>query len=95
LAGDRICVENRWIGENVDSDGDGLVDRQIRFVYDGNQIVEFEKEGSDPLTGADLSHRYLWQAFYSQTLRGSPPIVCAQRKTRGESGWNRRSRVRP
>ena len=32
-------VENRWIGENIDSDGDGVVDHETRFAYDGNQIV--------------------------------------------------------
>jgi len=32
-------VLNRWIGENVDSDGDGQIDQQTRFVYDGQQIV--------------------------------------------------------
>jgi RHS repeat-associated protein len=55
-------VENRWIGENVDADGDGTVDHQVRFVYDGNQIVlQFEKDGEGAVTGADLSHHYLWQ----------------------------------
>ena len=64
-------AENRWIGEAIDSNGDGTIDRQIRFAYDGNQIVlEFDRssplplgegqgEGS-PLTACDLSHRYLW-----------------------------------
>ena len=32
-------LENRWIGENVDSDADAEVDHQRRFAYDGNQIV--------------------------------------------------------
>jgi RHS repeat-associated protein len=55
-------VENRWIGKNIDSDGDGTVDHQTRFVYDGNQIVlQFDKAGTGAVTGADLSHRYLWQ----------------------------------
>ena len=54
-------AENRWIGEAVDSNGDGTVDHQIRFAYDGNQIVlEFEKDGAGDLTAANLSHRYLW-----------------------------------
>jgi RHS repeat-associated protein len=55
-------VENRWIGESIDSNGDGTIDRQIRFAYDGNQIVlEFERDDAGAVTGADLSHRYLWQ----------------------------------
>ncbi len=55
-------VENRWIGENIDSNGDGLIDHETRFAYDGNQIVlEFDKNGSGAVTGADLSHRYFWQ----------------------------------
>jgi len=32
-------AENRWIGENVDSTGDGQIDQEIRFAYDGDQIV--------------------------------------------------------
>jgi len=58
-------VENRWIGENIDSNGDGTIDHETRFVYDGNQIVlQFDKDvsGATPLTGADLSHRYTWRA---------------------------------
>jgi RHS repeat-associated protein len=67
-------VENRWIGENVFSNG---VEHETRFAYDGNQIVlEFDKVISSPLpsgegqgegTGTvplgvkDLTHRYLWQ----------------------------------
>jgi len=55
-------VENRWIGEDLDSDGDGDVDHQTRFAYDGNQIVlQFERDGESAVTGADLSHRYLWE----------------------------------
>jgi RHS repeat-associated protein len=52
-------VENRWVGEDIRANG---TEHQIRFAYDGNQIVlEFEKDGSGAVTGADLSHRYLWQ----------------------------------
>ncbi len=52
--------ENRMVAETVDSNGDGVVDYQFRFVYDGNQIVlQFEKDGAGDLTGADESHRYL------------------------------------
>ena len=62
-------VENRWIGENIDSNGDGQIDHKIRFAYDGDQIVlQFDKDvsssqsgGGTAVTGADLSHRYLWQ----------------------------------
>ena len=32
-------VEDRWIGESIDTDGDGQFDREIRFAYDGTQIV--------------------------------------------------------
>jgi RHS repeat-associated protein len=53
---------HRWIGESIDEDGDGEIDHQIRFAYDGNQIVlQFEKDGEGTVTCADLSHRYLWQ----------------------------------
>ena len=61
-------VENHWIGETIDSNGDGQIDHQTRFAYDGNQIVlQFDKDVSgatgsaSALTVADLSHRYLWQ----------------------------------
>jgi len=54
-------AENRWIGENIDRDGDGVFDRQTRFAYNGNQIVlQFEKAGSGDLTNVDLSHRLRW-----------------------------------
>jgi RHS repeat-associated protein len=59
----RYDPENRLVGENIDSNGDGQIDHQIRFAYDGNQIVlQFDKDGEDTVTGDDLSHRYLWQA---------------------------------
>jgi RHS repeat-associated protein len=62
-------LENRWIGETIDTDGDGRVDHETRFVYDGNQIImQFDKDGSGNLTGADLSHRYVWGAAVDQTL---------------------------
>ena len=61
-------MENHCIGETIDSNGDGQIDHQTRFAYDGNQIVlQFDKDVSgatgsaSALTGADLSHRYLWQ----------------------------------
>ena len=55
-------VENRWVGEAIDSNGDGVVDHQIRFAYDGNQIVlQFEKDGPGAVTGQNVTRRYLWQ----------------------------------
>ncbi len=60
-------TENRWIGRDVDSDGDGQFDSQTRFAYDGNQIaLQFDRalaptgDPTDPLTEEHLSHRYLW-----------------------------------
>ena len=62
-------VENRWIGEKVDSNGDGVVDHQTRFAYDGNQIVvQFDKEGAGDVVAANLSHRYLWGPAVDQLL---------------------------
>ena len=61
-------VEDRWIGENIDNDGDGQFDHATRFAYDGNQIaLQFDKDVSgapgsaNPLAVANLSHRYLWE----------------------------------
>jgi hypothetical protein len=50
-------VENRWIGENIfsplptgEGQGEGFTDHQIRFAYDGNEIVlQFDKDGSGQL----------------------------------------------
>ncbi len=60
-------TENRWIGRDADSDGDGQIDIRTRFAYDGNQIVlQFDRaaaptgDPADPLTIDHLSHRYLW-----------------------------------
>jgi len=62
-------VENRWIGQTTDRDGDGTVDHTRWFGYDGNQIiVQFDKEGSGDVTGEDLSHRYLWGPAVDQIL---------------------------
>ena len=56
-------TQNRWIGEIADSDGNGVVDCQIRFTYDGNLIsLQFDKAGTGIVNAADLSHRYLWQS---------------------------------
>jgi RHS repeat-associated protein len=50
-------VENRWIGENIFNG----TEHQIRFAYDGNQIVlQFDKDGSSTLDSSNLSHRYTW-----------------------------------
>jgi RHS repeat-associated protein len=62
-------VENRWIGENIfsplpsgEGQGEGFTEHQIRFAYDGNEIVlQFDKDGSGTLDASNLSHRYLWQ----------------------------------
>ena len=50
--------------------GAGVIDHETRFAYDGNQIIlQFDKDcdrsfdvrQDNPMTDADLSHRYLWQ----------------------------------
>jgi hypothetical protein len=52
-------VENRWIGEKIDSNGDGVIDHQTRLAYDGDRIIfQFDKEGGGRVTVDDLSHRY-------------------------------------
>jgi RHS repeat-associated protein len=61
--------QRRWIGENIfsplpsgEGQGEGFTEHQIRFAYDGNQIVlQFDKDGSGQLDASNLSHRYLWQ----------------------------------
>ena len=54
---------NRWIGKDVDSDGNGTTDVYERYVWDNNQIaLQFNDENSDG-DAADvdeLTHRYLW-----------------------------------
>ena len=80
-------VENRWIGEAIDFDGDGLVDRQLRFVYDGTQIVlQFETEGEGAVTGEDLSHRYLWQANAVDQLLADEQLLPSPASGRGAGG---------
>jgi len=65
----RYDAENRMIAETVDLNGDGLVDHQTCFAYDGNQIaVQFDKDGTGDVTTADLSHRYLWGPAVDQIL---------------------------
>ena len=73
-------VEDRWIGENIDSNGDGQFDHATRFAYDGTQIVlQFDKDVSgvpgsaDALTGADRSHHYLWQPDVVDQLMADEP----------------------
>ena len=54
-------AENRWIGENVYNNGHTQADEQLRFAYDGDQIImEFDKTGPGKVTASDLSDRYLW-----------------------------------
>jgi len=56
-------VENRLIAEQLDTDGDGEIDKTLGYAYDGDQItLQFESSGSGPLNSSHLSHRYLWQA---------------------------------
>jgi RHS repeat-associated protein len=40
-------VENRWIGETIDRDGNGVVDQVVGFAYDGDQAtLQFKKDVS-------------------------------------------------
>ena len=73
-------VEDRWLGESIDSNGDGQIDHATRFAYDGTQIVlQFDKDVSgvpgsaDALTGADRSHHYLWQPDVVDQLMADEP----------------------
>jgi hypothetical protein len=53
--------ENRLIEEKIDADGDGDIDHETCYAYDGNQIVlQFDKEGAGDVVASNLSHRYLW-----------------------------------
>ena len=55
----RYDPQNCLIAETLDSNGDGLEDHQTCFVYDGKRIaLQFDKDGSGAVTGANLSHRY-------------------------------------
>jgi RHS repeat-associated protein len=64
--------QNRLIYKNFyDPDGNqgNPLQRQTAFAYDGNQIaLQFDREGSDPLTPSNLSHRYLWGPAVDQIL---------------------------
>jgi len=72
IVGYSYDVQNRWIGETVDSDGDGDVDHATRFVYDGQQIVlQFEGNPTSDIqnpTSLQLTHRYLWGQAVDQLL---------------------------
>ena len=79
-------TENRWIGENIDLDGDGVIDHQTRFTYDGNQIVlQFDKDGEGALTNADLSHRYFWRPDIVDQLIADEQVTSL--KEPGEVLW--------
>ena len=91
-------VENRWIGENIDSNGDGVIDHETRFVYDGNQIVlQFDKDVSgatgsaSDLSVSDLSHRYLSNpAAVDQLLADEQllPSTAGVGAARGQGGYD-------
>jgi RHS repeat-associated protein len=50
------------IEEKIDADGDGDIDHETCYAYDGNSIVlQFDKDGSGSLDTSNLSHRYTWQ----------------------------------
>ena len=77
-------TENRWIGENID--GDGVIDHQTRFTYDGTQIVlQFDKDGEGALTNADLSHRYFWRPDIVDQLIADEQVTSL--KEPGEVLW--------
>ncbi|MDZ7615959.1 MAG: RHS repeat-associated core domain-containing protein, partial [Patescibacteria group bacterium] len=77
-------TENRWIGRDVDLDGDGQIDTRTRFAYDGNQIVmQFDRalapndDPADPLTLENLSHRYLWNPAAVDQLMADEHVTAA------------------
>jgi len=92
-------LENRWIGQTIDADGDGTIDHQTCFVYDGNQIVlQFDSSSSLPpgegqggggaITAADLSHRYLWGAAVDQILADEQLSPLPPGEGQGEGGYD-------
>jgi RHS repeat-associated protein len=95
-------AENRWIGENIDSTGDDQIDHEIRFAYDGDQIVlEFDKDlsagsssgatcSASAMTASDLSHRYLWGPTVDQLLADEQllPSTASGRGAGGEDGYD-------
>jgi len=62
-------TSNRWIGQKVDTDGDGDIDVATSFVYDGNQIVLrlVDAHGDGP-DGYELTDRYVWGPQVDQIL---------------------------
>lgn len=80
-------VFNRWIGREVDPDGEtGSADiEQTKFVYDGGQIaLQFDKTGTGDLADSDLSHRYLWGPAVDQILADE---AVADLSTAGDVLW--------
>ncbi|HBO43151.1 MAG TPA: hypothetical protein DD670_04295 [Planctomycetaceae bacterium] len=85
-------VENRWIGRDVDLDGDGTIDSRTRFIYDGNQIVlQFEgtvagdADSASDLTAANLSHRYFWRPDAVDQLMADEQLLPSPNMT-GDEG---------
>jgi uncharacterized delta-60 repeat protein/RHS repeat-associated protein len=79
-------VENRLIEEKIDSNGDGTIDHETCYAYDGYQIVlQFDKDGTGNVTNADLSHRYLWQANAVDQLMADEQVTNVQ--TPGNVVW--------
>ncbi len=79
-------VEDRWIGENIFTGG---TEHQIRFAYDGNEIVlQFDKDGAGTLDASNLSHRYTWlpnavDQLMSDEQLPPPPVI------QGQGGYDR------
>jgi len=62
-------TSNRWIGQQVDTDGDGDIDVATSFVYDGNQIVlRLVDADGDGAGGYELTDRYVWGPQVDQIL---------------------------
>ena len=63
-------LHDRWIGKQVDADGDGDVDVAERYVYANGQIVYrfVDEDADDVAEGTELANRYLWGAAVDQLL---------------------------
>lgn len=73
-------AENHWIGENLDTNGDGVVDHETRFAYDGDQIIaQFDKDGTGTIAATDLSHRYV------QNLAAVDQVLADDRVAAGDT----------